>query len=440
MGVMLQAFYWDCPQTENREHQWWSFIKSKLPAIAQAGFTALWLPPANKAASWKSMGYDPYDYYDLGEFDQKGGVPTWFGSKADLLDLIESAHALGLQVYADLVFNHNSGADAQEPNPIDEQLRWTKFTPKSDKFPRDWKCFHPSQYETWDGVTFGDMPDLCHRTPFVYTELINYARWLLEEIGFDGFRYDMVKGYGGWMVRSIQELRALRSDTSFKPYAVGECWDSERTIDDWLDETNAWSDNPVGAFDFPLRWRLRDLCDSYGFSLRTLVEGGVLMRGRPEQAVTFVENHDVVRDTPIINDKLLAYAFILTHEGYPCVFWQDYFNWNLAQPDNQSGISALVKVHEQNAAGATQILLINDDLYIMQRSGADARSGLVFVLNNRGTWNGTWVQTRWNNTRLVPAAWHGRDDLSMPEEKWTNESGWVDLWAAPRGYVVYVPG
>jgi hypothetical protein len=50
------------------------------------------------------------------------------------------------------------------------------------------------------------MPDLCHRTPFVYTELINYARWLLEEIGFDGFRYDMVKGYGGWMVRSIQEL------------------------------------------------------------------------------------------------------------------------------------------------------------------------------------------------------------------------------------------
>src|SRR6266700_2648408 len=81
MGVMLQAFYWDCPKAENCEHRWWVFIKSKLPAIAQAGFTALWLPPANKAASWKSMGYDPYDYYDLGEFDQKGGVPTWFGSK-----------------------------------------------------------------------------------------------------------------------------------------------------------------------------------------------------------------------------------------------------------------------------------------------------------------------------------------------------------------------
>ena len=223
MGVMLQAFYWDCPKLENREHQWWAFIKSRLPSIAQAGFTALWFPPANKAAGWKSMGYDPYDYYDLGEFDQKGGAPTWFGSKAELLDLIQSAHALGLQVYADLVFNHNSGGDAQELNPIGGRSRWTKFDPESGKFPRDWKCFHPSQYETWDGATFGDMPDLCHRTPLVYTELINYARWLLEEIGFDGFRYDMVKGYGGWMVRSIQELRALRGSSSFKPYAVGEC-------------------------------------------------------------------------------------------------------------------------------------------------------------------------------------------------------------------------
>ncbi len=123
MGVMLQTFYWDCPNAENREHQWWSFIKSQLPSIAQAGFTALWLPPANKAASWKSMGYDPYDYYDLGEFDQKGGVPTWFGSKVELLDLIQSAHAQGLQLYADLVFNHNSGGDAQELNPIDGQAR-----------------------------------------------------------------------------------------------------------------------------------------------------------------------------------------------------------------------------------------------------------------------------------------------------------------------------
>jgi alpha-amylase len=128
MGVILQAFYWDCPKAENREHQWWVFIKSKLPSIAQAGFTAFWLPPANKAAGWKSMGYDPYDYYDLGDFDQKGGVPTWFGSKAELLDLIQSDRAHALQVYADLVFNHNSGGDARELIPILAEFRfWPLF-------------------------------------------------------------------------------------------------------------------------------------------------------------------------------------------------------------------------------------------------------------------------------------------------------------------------
>ena len=59
------------------------------------------------------------------------------------------------------------------------------------------------------------------------------------------------------MVRAIQELRGLRGAVPFKPFSVGECWDNSRTIGDWLTETNAWSDNPVTAFDFPLRYRLR---------------------------------------------------------------------------------------------------------------------------------------------------------------------------------------
>ncbi len=438
MGIMFQAFYWDCPALEFREHNWWAEVKNRIPSLQQAGFTALWLPPANKAASWTSMGYDPYDYYDLGEFDQKGGVPTWFGAKADLLDLIQTAHANGLQVYADMVFNHNSGADGQERNPIDGGMRWTRFTPRSNKFPRDWACFHPSRYEQWDKETFGDMPDLCHRNPNVYTDLLLYAQWLLETIGFDGFRYDMVKGYGGWMVRSIQELRAQHGTTTFKPYGVGECWDSDRTIGEWLDEANAWSDNPVGAFDFPLRYRLRDLCDSYGFSLRQLAEPGVLLWDRPREAVTFVENHDVVRNDPVVNDKLLAYAFILTHEGYPCVFWQDYFNWNLAQVGTRNGIAALVEAHEQYAGGPTRILYVDDNLYIMQREGLGTQPGLVFVLNNSGAWNGASVQTKWTNRHFAPQAWSGHDNAE-PLDQWTDDSGWANFWAPPRGYVVYAP-
>ena len=441
MGVIMQAFYWDCPKLENQEYGWWNHIKNKVPSLSTVGFTALWLPPANKAANigGMSMGYDPYDYYDLGDFGQKGSVKTWFGSRDEVIDLIRVAHENRLEVYADLVLNHNNGADTQEDNPIDKQKRWTGFAPKSGKFPRDWKCFHPSLFETWDQETFGDMPDLCHRNPRVYTELLEYARWLMEEIGFDGFRYDCVKGYGGWMVRAIQELRGIRGDKAYKPYGVGECWDSERTIQDWLDETNAWSDNPAGAFDFPLRYRLKDLCQSYGYSLRNLAEGGTLLKERPAEAVTFVENHDVVRDDPIVTDKMLAYAFILTHEGYPCVFWQDYYTWGLGLESEKSGIAALVRMHEEHAGGGTSILHLDNDVYIMQRNGWGEQKGLIFVLNNRGEWNGNRVQTQWKNTRFAPVAWRGKDDTGVPEEKWTQEDGWADFWAPPRGYAVYVP-
>ena len=210
MGVMMQAFYWDCPAIEGKPFQWWKHVEAEVPRLAAAGFTALWLPPANKAAGNTSMGYDPYDFFDLGEFDQKGSVATWFGTREELQSLIAAAHGANLQVYADYVIDHCSGADAQEVSPVDGVSRWTKFAPKSGKFPRDTQSFHPSRYETWDAMTFGGMPDLCHRNPSVYTAILENAEWLINEIGFDGFRFDFVKGYGAWMVHAIQELRGLR--------------------------------------------------------------------------------------------------------------------------------------------------------------------------------------------------------------------------------------
>ena len=98
------------------EHKWWRHVTARLDEMREAGFTALWLPPCSKAASATSMGYDPFDFFDLGEFDQRGGMETWFGNKADLVALVEAAHARGMQVYADTVYNHMSGGE-QEWNP-----------------------------------------------------------------------------------------------------------------------------------------------------------------------------------------------------------------------------------------------------------------------------------------------------------------------------------
>jgi alpha-amylase len=134
--------------------------------------------------------------------------------------------------------------------------------------------------------------------------------------------------------------------------------------------------------------------------------------GKQTQAVvTFAENHDL-RDPgrPIVNDKLLAYSYILTHEGYPCVFWHDYFNYNLALADTPNGIAALVQAHEKYAAGETHTLYLDDNLYIMQRTRYGSQPGLISVLNNRGD-SGTargWAIMA--SATLQPVAWWGHAD------------------------------
>lgn len=444
MDVMLQTFYWDCPRVDHKEFQWWNTIREQIPALAETGFTSLWLPPVHKAANLggPSMGYDPYDYYDLGEFDQKGGIPTSYGTKAELLALIAEAHKNRLGVIADIVINHNSGADSQEVNPITGISRWTRFTPKSGKFPRDWQCFHPNMYESSDEMSFGDLPDLSHRNPYVYAELLKLARWLVEEVGFDGFRYDFVKGYGANTITAIQEYHYMRDGQLFQPYGVAEFWDNAPAIERWVELANFSNSNPVDAFDFPLRELLKAVCDQYGFGLRNLASWETVLQRQPQSVVTFVENHDL-RDEgrPIANDKLLAYSYILTHEGYPCVFWHDYFNYNLALADTPNGIAALVGAHEKYAGGATQALFLDDDLYIMQRAGYGDKPGLIYVLNNGGSrWDGTWVNTRWPNASFTPIAWWGTSDRSRPDSQSTGPDGRGQFFAAARGYAVYALG
>ena len=446
MGVLLQAFYWNCPAAEHQEYTWWTHLTTLLPQLQKSGFTALWLPPASKAANLggsPSMGYDPYDYFDLGEFDQRGQVKTWFGSKADLTALTDAAHAANLQVYADIVINHNNGADAQEVNPLTGETHWTVFHPVSNIFPRDWKCFHPSLFQVLDQYPpFGGMPQLCHQNPHVYTNIMEYARRMIEDIGFDGFRFDYVKGFGPWMIKAIAERRyRTPADPFAKVFCVAEYWDSEQPLDAWLALANSCNENPVSAFDFPLRYHLKDLCDTDGYDLRGLLAPDTVLNTQPDRAVTFVDNHDTTQNPggAVIHDKLLAYAFILTHQGYPCVFYLDYFTYKLARTGTPNGIDALIAAHEKYAGGTTTNLWIDHDLYIMQRNGDPTQPGLIFVLNNRGgIWNSAQVVTRWPNQRLTCIAWSGHDS-AQPDTQFTDPTGTTTLYAAPRGYAVYIP-
>jgi alpha-amylase len=141
----------------------------------------------------------------------------------------------------------------------------------------------------------------------------------------------------------------------------------------------------------------------------------------------------------VVNDKMLGYSFILTQDGYPCVFWWDYYNCELARPGSPNGIDALIAAHHAHAGGESCILHADPDLYISQRGGTESQSGLIYVLNNLGNqWSGTSVKTKWPNQKFKPVAWDGKDG-AHPDERTTDAEGHSEFPAPPRGYCVYAP-
>ena len=87
----------------------WTDLTQKMPELAEAGYTSLWLPQPAKASGVLSVGYDLFDPFDLGDKNQNGTVATRYGTKAELLQMVETAHRFGIRVYFDNVMNHRQG-------------------------------------------------------------------------------------------------------------------------------------------------------------------------------------------------------------------------------------------------------------------------------------------------------------------------------------------
>lgn len=107
---MLQGFEWYVP--DDKQH--WKRLETVVPVLAQLGVTALWIPPACKGFGPDSVGYDIYDLYDLGEFNQKGCTGTKYGTKEELVGLAQTAEAHGISIIFDVVVSHKAGADRFE--------------------------------------------------------------------------------------------------------------------------------------------------------------------------------------------------------------------------------------------------------------------------------------------------------------------------------------
>ena len=411
-GVLMQGFYWDVPSGGT----WYNVLASKAKELKAAGFTAIWFPPPTKGMSGGySMGYDVFDHYDLGEYNQKGTVETRFGSIDELKAAINAFHAEGIQVYADAVMNHMTGGDLED-NPYTGGQTWTKFTYPHHTFEKNYECFIPNGRSCFEDEYFcGDWgPELCHEYSYVGDELKKWGKWLIDEIGFDGFRLDAVKCISPTYIASWNSAVGAK-------FIVGEFFDSNINL-----LNNFVNQSGIAVFDFPLRDVLRDMCnDTKGyFDMRRLAYAGFTAIN-PFMSVTFVENHDVDRSDPIVTDKMLAYAYILTAEGYPTVFWKDYYNYNL-----KPYIDPLIWIHENLASGPTKVLYTDGDIYVAARDNF-----IVYINDNPYSGKNIGnIKTPWPNATLKDYTGNIKD---TPK---TDASGYlIDyyLWAPARSYSVW---
>ncbi len=365
-GAMMQYFHWYTPA----DGSLWKQLAENAKSLAEAGITAVWLPPAYKGASGGyDAGYGVYDLFDLGEFDQKGSVRTRYGTRDEFLAGIKAAQQAGLEVYADVVFNHKLGADELEEfkatpfNPQNrqeaiaelQQIRaWTHFNfpGRKDKYSKlhwHWWHFNAADYNAleektdavylFEGKAFDESVDLdkgnfdylmgCDldmNNPDVQKELFYWGEWFLETTGVDGFRFDAAKHVKSGFF--LDWLNHVREHSGQNLFAVGEYWSGEsKALEHFINVT----DGSMMLFDVALHYNFaRASKEGKDFNLQTIFDG-TLVKTHPTHAVTLVSNHDTqpLQSLESVVEAWfapLAYAMILLRrDGYPCVFAADYY-------------------------------------------------------------------------------------------------------------------
>lgn len=407
--LILQAFYWEMgtgsfAQRYPEEKALWNLLTERASEFADLGFTAMWLPPASKAMTVYDEGYAIYDPWDLGEFNQKGGVGTKYGTKEELKEAIDSLHAHDISVYYDAILNHRLGADRREKVPLaggGYVDAWTDFSlglqgrnkyyEGAHEWDWNWECFDgidlPSgeallfSGKSWDNSYDNDYllgADVDYENQNVVDETIAWGKWLVDEMNFDGFRLDAIKHVDTPFTKKwIDEVQA---STNKELFIVGEVWySSVMSLQFYLTMLN---NQDFKLFDFPLRSQFELLRDGQ-LNMANFGEAG-LVNKIPSRAVTFVDNHDTFRDglntAPIFNRKCQAYTYILTREdGWPVVFWRDLYNANM-----QSELEKIIKARKLFAYGAGHEGPADSETYTYIREGLENRddTGLVMMITS----------------------------------------------------------
>ena len=318
--VMLQAFYWD-----SQKETGWIELEALAPEIAPF-FSVVWLPPSASAEGGGAVGGNNVGYHPR----QWNNQTSCWGTAENLKKLIATLHEKGVKVLADIVINHRAGNTdwgnftADDFGTYGSYQLTAEHICRNDEMNTDpgagsWNGKATGAYDT--GENWGGARDLDHTSTYVQEDCKAYLAWLKGDYGYDGWRYDFVKGFSGTYVGLYNEAS--------QPYiSVGEYWDgSYDNVAAWIEKTERQS----MAFDFPMKYAaLNNGLQRGQYSNMSWIEdkttwrpaGMIHHHNYNRLAVTFVDNHDTYRDANKFTGYVdQAYAFILSSPGIPCVFW-----------------------------------------------------------------------------------------------------------------------
>ena len=324
-GVMLQGFSWD----SYNESQW--KVLEKQADELKGYIDLVWLPQSGKCLeTTQVMGYMPYYY-----FNQNSS----FGSEAELRSLITKFKAAGIGAIADVVINHRNtegwyNFPAETYKGVTYQMQSTDICKNDDGGTTATQAATDGvslSQNIDEGTDFGGCRDIDHKSENVQKVIKAYLKYLKDDLGYTGFRYDMVKGFDGSHVADYNDATGVE-------YSVGEYWDGNDKIESWINRTNKKS----AAFDFQFRYNVRDavngaangkVATSSDWSKLNSNDNLMHDANYRRYSVTFVENHDTQKrseseqNDPLRKDTIAANAYMLAMPGTPCIFqphWRDY--------------------------------------------------------------------------------------------------------------------
>ncbi|MBW6409373.1 alpha-amylase [Clostridium weizhouense] len=474
--TMMQYFEWHYPN----DGSLWNKLKEESKELKGVGITSLWIPPAYKGAKGiDDVGYGIYDLYDLGEFNQKGTIRTKYGTKDEYISAINEAQKNGIEVYADIVFNHKCGADESElvnAQLVDKNNRNKIIENSKDikaftvfNFPGRGEKYSSYKWKASDftGVDFDDLnkhkgifkfsnkqwsqdvdnengnydflmgADIDMDNPNVINELKAWGDWYIKETNIDGIRLDAIKHikfdfFKDW-------LDHVRMTSGKKLFAVGEYWSGDINKLKYYKEK---VQDSMLLFDVPLHYKFFDAANLESeFDMRSILRD-TLVEYDEKCAVTFIENHDTQPGQSLESwikswFKLLSYTFILTRkEGYPCVFYGDYYGIPEKKfPGFKKELDVILKVRKDYAYGIQHDYIDDKNVIGWTREGDDfhENSGIAALISNG---------RKDNKTMFIGEKHSGMDffDISgnIKEKVVIDEKGYGNFSVNSKSYSIWI--